>query len=452
MKKVLLALLLSLVVVPLFAVEVVAIDPIGPTSRDRITFLIPLVCGGETISVNRVENVFTVRMNIYDVLCDPPIRNWHEVQVEPLPPGTYRVDILRQQGDALYARATFVVRNAEPKTFELHPSIVDTDAANPPLIRVTRPSGDPICATETCEDVEIRVGGTKVTAVQDTNGTHSIWFTPPARSTAGYVSLEVQHGDAIELQPAALYYVETIEPSLFEHILYPVLTDTTGLNGSHWISEAVIANPNPFRLSTASNIAPIVCVTSPCGTERLGSSTYFPFRGEAFPHGAFLLVPRDEASLLSYSLRIRDTSRVQEGFGTNIPVVRERDMSRTQPLSLIDIPRDPRYRVKLRVYAILPEGRTDLGVGLRTVVDSRTYNDIEYSNLVLEGPGNPIEPAYGELDLPAGRDAQRSLIFVDPSLDALTWAFITVTNNETQQVTIIVPNGSGSPCPTCGQR
>lgn len=451
MKKVLLGLFLSLVAVPLFALEV-AIDPIGPTSRDRISFLIPIVCGAETISVDRVQNVFKVRLDIHDVLCDPPIRNLHVVSVEPLPAGTYRVEVLRQESDSIYARTDFVVRNGEPQPFELHPTVVETNGPHPPKVRMTRADGGSICNEETCEDVEIRVGGTKVAAVQDNSGVSSVWFDAPIRSTSGFVNIEIQRGDAIEIQQAALYYFDTPLPSLFERVLYPVLTDTTGLNGSHWISEAAIANPNPFTISSASNIVPILCVTSPCGSERLGGATYVSFHGEGFPHGAFFLAARDEADLLTHSLRIRDTSRVKDGFGTGVPVVRERDMSRSKPLSLIDIPRDPRYRVKLRVYAVLPEGERQIGVGMRTVIDSRTYNDIETSGLFLEGPGNPLVPAYAELDLPAGREGQRSLIFIDPPMDALTWAFLTVTNNETQQVTIITPGGNGSPCPTCGQR
>ncbi|HEX7807921.1 MAG TPA: hypothetical protein VF608_04345, partial [Thermoanaerobaculia bacterium] len=206
-------------------------------------------------------------------------------------------------------------------------------------------------------------------------------------------------------------------------------------------------NPNPWYVENGNYLEKTVCITYPCG-ERLSPSSYTRFEGQDFPHGAILLSPRGESDTLSFSLRVRDTSRVRDGFGTEIPVVRERDMSREHTLALLDVPRDPRYRVKLRAYAVRPFGETPQRVRV-TIVNPDTKVRTEQS-FEFAVPHDAFHPAYAELDLPAGAEGERSAIYVDPVWQTLTWVFATVTNNDTQQVTTITPNGDGpTPCFTC---
>ena len=63
---------------------------------------------------------------------------------------------------------------------------------------------------------------------------------------------------------------------------------------------------------------------------------------------------------------------------------------------------------------------------------------------------NANEPWYAEIDLPPGEANERVNVHLMFPLDTTAWAFATVTNNATQQVTIVTPNGSGEvPCTAC---
>lgn len=447
MKRLFFTLLFAL---PLFANHPVVLQPVAPTSNDPIEFQIATYCGGETLSTTRVGSVIKIEVSTFAVPCDPPIQFIRATRIDPLPPGRYRVEVFEQGVDFVYATREFFVRSGEAKTLEVHPSVLPAgaDENSHTRMRINRTNFQSICSG-TCDGVTIRVGGVVVTdAKTDANGIYA-WFTPPPREEPGLVDIELQYGDAIERHAFAVAYTNRLDASLYERILFPVLDDLRGANGSHWVSEVVFANPNFWYADLGPNIAPISCVTSPCGTDRLSPNSYTSYYGGDFPHGALLIAPRDDANALSFSLRVRDISRVADTYGTQIPVVRERDMQRNTTLVLPDVPRDPKYRVKLRVYAIEPYGSDPLHSWVH-IVNAAT--GAEKTESVEYAPGESIvEPAYAELDLPAGTEGERSAIYIEPAFNTLTWAFVTITNNETQQVTIVTPSGGGRdmPCFTC---
>jgi hypothetical protein len=169
-----------------------------------------------------------------------------------------------------------------------------------------------------------------------------------------------------------------------------------------------------------------------------------------------MIVPRPEADSLAFALRVRDVSRAEEGLGTEVPVVREKDMFVNTVMTLLDVPLDPRYRVKLRVYALDPFfGNAGLAASV-TLVDVRTGVRTE-RNIPLErscqGPLCVAVPAYGELDLEAGQQGERVNVYISSHEESLTWSFASITNNDTQQVTIVTPDGVGGiPCrQPCGE-
>ncbi len=447
MKKVLFALLLSLILIPLplFAVDTVSIHPMGPTSIDPITLHIPITaCTTEEFTVNRVGDVIKVELDLAHV-CDPPVTVAQEVKLEPLPPGSYKVEVFEKGRDGVLALGLFVVRNGGPRLVEAHPFAIRTNILDRPRVRLTRTDGEPVCQLTDCSDIILRVGGAVPNDVESA-GDGAAWFTAPPLSR-GLVDIDIVRNDTIQKTVGALYYFDEPDPSIFERILFPVLDDTAGAGGSHWISEAVLANPNRWWVENYNSILPIVCITYPCG-ERLGPQSYARFLGDGYPHGVILHAPRNESDALSFSLRARDTSRASQGFGTGIPVVRERDMARDHALALLDVPRDPRYRVKIRMYAIEPFFLPQSPTGQLTIIDpatgARTEQTIAYS------PATAVLPAFAELDLPAGAENQRSAIYLEPPAESFGWAFASVTNNETQEVTIITPSGAGEvPCATC---
>ena len=138
---------------------------------------------------------------------------------------------------------------------------------------------------------------------------------------------------------------------------------------------------------------------------------------------------------------MRDTARQAEGYGTQVPVVRERDMFVNSDLTLLDVPIDPRYRVKLRIYAF------DSGEYPVFVTVYRAVGPIDVHHVPLSRSCSGLEceaiPWYGELDLPPGGTNERVNLYFGVGIDAPAWAFASVTNNETQQVTIVTADGQG---------
>lgn len=137
---------------------------------------------------------------------------------------------------------------------------------------------------------------------------------------------------------------------------------------------------------------------------------------------------RRSGSPLVANLRVRDTSRQASSAGVEVPVVQLSDFTNDR-IVLMGVPADPRFRKMLRVYSLEPGG----------VFANLTYNGQSVGPIFLKPSTNIFEPAYTELDdfptnLPPG-----STIEVTLSSPKRIWAFISVTNNDTQEITLISP-------------
>jgi hypothetical protein len=419
----------------------VHVIPFGPTTVTPVDVHIPLICGVSGHSITRVGDVFKITLLDPACVITIPIPYIYSARLPGLlAAGQYRVEVfLGNNTDSVFGTTSFVVREAGQKPFEIHPFAVPTTGADLRL-RMTGVS----CGA-TCDNVRIDVGGVRAKNVVQ-SGFNTIWFDAPPHPE-GLVDVSVLIGDAVALSRGALYYFDHAERSVFERILFPVLFTTDGAAGSRWVSEATISNPRPWFVENANTLQRgILCITYPCG-ERLYPGS-LERHSQGFPRGATLLVPRPEAPDLAFALRIRDVSRQAEGLGTQVPVVREKDFKHGEDIALLDVPLDPRYRVKLRVYQIEP-----------VVMDSRfaqvtTRNPTTgaTTGTVASFTLTPVENGlhYAELDLPSGAANERVNVYINMPLDATAWAFATVTNNATQQVTIVTPNGSGEqPCTNC---
>ena len=92
-------------------------------------------------------------------------------------------------------------------------------------------------------------------------------------------------------------------------------------------------------------------------------------------------------------------------------------------LQFFDVPVTGRTRATLRVYAAAP---TAVAV---------TIDDIGLHDLQLRPGADEFDPAYAEMTLPFGGAA----VSITPRGNVPVWAFISLTNNETQMVTTITP-------------
>jgi hypothetical protein len=275
----------------------------------------------------------------------------------------------------------------------------------------------------------------------------SWWFPAPAHAP-GLVSVRGQTANGNDFTiPDGLYYYDRSAPpesSVFERILFPVLFEAGGARGSHWVSEAAIANRRPWYVETWNEVVPYECITAPCG-ERISPSSSVAFDGAGYPYGIALVAPRAESEHLAFSLRVRDTSGEGYGYGTQVPVVRERDMIRNADLTLLDLPVDPQHRTKIRIYVFDSDDR-DASVGIHQLPyrgSGPSEEQIVRLRRTCAGASCAATPAYGELDLRAGEAGERVSVYITTGAGTLAWAFASVTNNETQQVTVVAADGAG---------
>jgi hypothetical protein len=154
-----------------------------------------------------------------------------------------------------------------------------------------------------------------------------------------------------------------------------------------------------------------------------------PYQGTP---GRFLILFDGEFDRLAANLRVHDVSRNDQNFGTEIPIVRERELT-TAPIHLPGVPVTAGFRNTLRIYGTR-------AASVRVTIGNQT-TDIA----LTPGAGN-FDPAYAiSTAFPVAAPGKPSTLRVtvtplDTSADAARiWAFVSVTNNETQLITTMTP-------------
>jgi hypothetical protein len=256
-------------------------------------------------------------------------------------------------------------------------------------------------------------------------------------------------------------------PSDFEMVLIPVYLDQArpGALGSVWRSELVVRNEGADPVDVFQTECAHFCTCNPRPTTCAGGHPLAP--GTLFSSfnsvlvsdgfspanpGIFLFLRKPGASNVALNLRVRDLSRSSESAGTEIPVVRQRDML-TATAHLLNIPTDARFRQHLRIYGMSsPSGGADVRVRISALDSSATLAEqtlslrsAERQSSIPTGPAFISFPAYGEISaltstFPQIQASARVRIEVEPMTPGLVfWTFVSVTNNETQQVTTVTP-------------
>ena len=253
----------------------------------------------------------------------------------------------------------------------------------------------------------------------------------------------------------------------YERVLIPVFFSGPGANGAQWETAVDLTTSiqNDVQLAEPALIytSESQCNGIPCSC----ASTLVEYGRSArlcsgLEHAAGLLlwVPRTAAPKdLNFSVRVRDTSKNATSAGTYVPVVWERDLS-GEPIVLLDVPVESRFRSSLRVYDAF---------GFADDVTMKIYDMAEYRTLGAAQPlvdtavalvnPNPAgltrfirRPAFAQIgDLAAaypqlaGRTSVAIVVQalqprVSPPLPTdRVYALASVTNNTTQEVTIIAP-------------
>jgi hypothetical protein len=158
---------------------------------------------------------------------------------------------------------------------------------------------------------------------------------------------------------------------------------------------------------------------------------------QRFRDGIFVRYPRHLSHEIHFNLRVQDLSRQSQTWGTEIAVVRE-SQALTRPATLLSVPIASSFRQALRIYGF---GRNEGLVDLE--IRSQANGALLWSGRA-HLPAVDFQPQLAQyLDLAAllpANYAGQVRIELEPVTPELRyWAFVSVTNNETQHVTTITP-------------
>lgn len=280
------------------------------------------------------------------------------------------------------------------------------------------------------------IGGVDVRDYGPSTSTSLVITLPPHLPSTVDVVVEQWNGAA---RKSEAFTYEGNADEAFHRILLPLfLPPIPGAFGSEFHTQLRLANTSPAETTFVFGLQP-PCVVSAClppdnykfpyaieGGKSIGPSEV-EYTGDP---GRFLYIAKTAPDVFA-NLRVFDASRSAFNFGTEVPVVREQQFIRG-PIKLLGVPLDPRFRNTLRVYAV------------EAVPVTVTWGN--ESHAVTLRPGlNLFDPAYGSFSgFPIGTGMIDITIapVLPPSVGIEPppmWAFVSVTNNDTQLITTISP-------------
>ncbi|MFZ2492258.1 MAG: IPT/TIG domain-containing protein [Thermoanaerobaculia bacterium] len=258
----------------------------------------------------------------------------------------------------------------------------------------------------------------------------------------GNVTVVVVQPNGAAASPQWFSYTGRNDFAVQRYLLPIFVPPVVGAYGSEFRSELRLWNPTAFlgRIWGAPS-GPLV--VGPDYVD-LNPLDLLPSTGQASPSasasggpGRLIDITRDAAEGMAMNLRVYDTSRSAQNFGTELPIVPDTEFRPV--IALTGVPLDPRYRWMLRVYGLgwTYGARVTIGNETRQVRLSTPVNiyDPPYAQIV--GP----EPVAGSPTTTTIRIEGLAASPLDPihAPKVQIWAFVSITNNETQHITTITP-------------
>lgn len=233
-----------------------------------------------------------------------------------------------------------------------------------------------------------------------------------------------------------------------ERVLLPIsVRDVGGAFGTRWSTD--------LTMYMDADLPPLVvpftgCYSQPCDdaggpTSRRTLTLGFLATAPGDTTGSLLHIAQSGADSVSLALTLR---RSADDVGIAVPVVREREFS-SRPLQLLDVPNPgPAKRMALRIYGIDPDLLGVVRVRIYRAGTEQLLSDQTYSLTVAQkyfataSFRLPVRPPVSEVhywsSLTPGNERLRFQIEpVTPGLRL--WAFISVTDNVTQEVSLRLP-------------
>jgi hypothetical protein len=248
----------------------------------------------------------------------------------------------------------------------------------------------------------------------------------------------------IVLMATSLMAQPVLQPP-YERVLIPVFITGSipGAFGSLWTTQLTVRNESNEAV-VVTNLPVALCGACPPAQPR--STFSLPLVVHNPNAGVFLYVGKPGLGKVDFALRVQDVSRQAQTWGTALPVVREKDVH-SDSIQVLDIPTDSQFRSALRVYDF--DTPADRMVRLRIFALGGNTPLVDTA-LTLTGPPQdyptyPDRPGIAMISdlvgaFPQLAGVQRLRIVLDSMTDGLQfWAFVSVTNDETQHVTAITP-------------
>lgn len=297
----------------------------------------------------------------------------------------------------------------------------------------------------------VTFGGVTV-EVQQESATRLVVVTPAHVPGTVDVIVQVSGEDPVRLSNA-FTFDGGIE-SAYEPVLLPVYVDGVipGAHGSQWASDLWIRNNGeesvflaPWPCPEGQACPPVFPLPYNLLSGLSVHNLPAQFKPPSPNPSRLLYIARNGAADVSLSLRIADVSRGSLNAGTEIPAIRENE-ALLRPSQIFDIPMSHDFRVLLRVYDVAyTESRFRVTLYPQKETNDQPVHTEELAATTAQSGAFRTEAAYAQLDItdllrlekvwPA-----RVRIQVTPlTPGSRYWAFASITNNETQLVTVASP-------------
>jgi len=337
-----------------------------------------------------------------------------------------------------------------PTITSIQPNVLPTSGGR---IGIVTGGWSPLDCATIC-NFDIVIGGQAVPRTSMYGWGQEITITVPPHP-AGYADLELRHpyGEPAVKKNAILF----VDDADMETVLLPAggssQQATPGAFGSLWRTSTLAVNDSDQTLRIdVPRFNPFVPATALAQFVYLEPHATYDLPLFA-PYPVLVRIPRAFAGQVAFQTRVFDESRATLNFGTHVPSVREQEFHRSR-VAIAGVPTADPFRATLRIYspdrnprafhvtlltqpeqAALPGGGPPVqrGTVIMELQASTQFPDSNWASL-------PYTVPFSQMQLPAAGSAPVQAVIepVDDG-DAPFWAFVSITNNETQHVTVLTP-------------
>ena len=295
-----------------------------------------------------------------------------------------------------------------------------------------------------CAGPQVLIGGVNAD-VLSYDETAIVVKTPPY--VAGRFDVTVDRCGARGSLKNGFTYFNENEPK-WEAILLPVYlqADLPGAFGSVWRTtlagfntggDVAFTSRPDFKCAFPSPDAAVPCFQ----LVRHGSFEPLVTTDQHQPGRMVYVEAIDDVKRVRFNLRVNDKSRESATLGTELPVVYEDDaVGPFNQIVLLNVPLGEPYRQKLRIYRLDAGAATPINLFFNEGENSLGVRTVGIVSEPAVG-GYVLYPGYVELDLnnlPELAGHSRTDIQISVT-QGRYWAYVSVTNNNTQQVTHVTP-------------